>query len=746
MTLDMVELDDALVSFAGASCNDADGILAPNATATCDAVYTLTQANIDAGSISNTATAYGNPPSGNPDSRGDDVKDSDGTRTLIPQVPALNVVKSSTTTVVDHANQVVPYRFEVSNVGNVTLTSITVTDPKCDVAPLYASGDDNSDGKLDLAEIWVYTCSHKVMQAEIDGAMDANLQLSNTVTADSKESDQATDDHNIPITYNPALDVVKSSTTKAVDHAGQWVPYSYLITNIGNTTLTGVTLTDNNVDAAPVCELVAAGGDFAAAPVGRTGIGFVYLPAVAIGSSGVAAALAAADAVAEGAVSSAQDGLTLAPGQSASCTAQHTVTQAEMDTGKVKNTATADSDQTVPDTADLSIPATQNPALSLDKTASPITYDAVGQTISYSYKLTNVGNVTLAGPFTVSDDKSTDESCPATQSLLPGASIVCTASYTIKQSDLDAGSVKNTAQGSVQFGGKSVLSNQDSETVTATQTPALTLTKSANPTIYSYPGQVIVYTYVLKNTGNVTLSGPFAISDDKLLSFQCGTATSLAPGASTSCTKNYTIQPGDLNATNNASITNKATATGKDPKGQTVTSNEATATILQQASTGQLAPTATTCQMFANGTAGNLTTLQYGVKGNAINNVAPGVMFYYSKITAPAASFPIQVTQSNNKSWKPMGIQDLGQVIVWDANCVKSNATAAYTSSNGTVSIQVNGATVGAVYYLSIKYNPGSLVGQKVSKPYPTTSYTFKTILNGAEIITSWDSVNVTPK
>jgi hypothetical protein len=36
------------------------------------------------------------------------------------------------------------------------------------------------------------------------------------------------------------------------------------------------------------------------------------------------------------------------------------------------------------------------------------------------------------------------------------------------------------------------------------------------------------------------------INDDRLGTFQCSTATSLVPGASTLCTRNYVIQPGDL--------------------------------------------------------------------------------------------------------------------------------------------------------------------------------------------------------
>ena len=64
--------------------------------------------------------------------------------------------------------------------------------------------------------------------------------------------------------------------------------------------------------------------------------------------------------------------------------------------------------------------------------------------------------------------------------LDPGESITCTASYSITQADLNSGSVTNVATAHAA----GTDSNQDTETVTAVQTPALSLVKTASPATY----------------------------------------------------------------------------------------------------------------------------------------------------------------------------------------------------------------------------------------------------------------------
>ena len=96
----------------------------------------------------------------------------------------------------------------------------------------------------------------------------------------------------------------------------------------------------------------------------------------------------------------------LAPGDSTTCTATYTLTQVDVDSGHFANTATATgtpppgmTPPTADDDTDTLIPGA--PGITLDKQAGAIDdVDAnghdVGDTIDYTFVVTNTGNVTLS--------------------------------------------------------------------------------------------------------------------------------------------------------------------------------------------------------------------------------------------------------------------------------------------------------------------------------------------------------------
>ena len=82
--------------------------------------------------------------------------------------------------------------------------------------------------------------------------------------------------------------------------------------------------------------------------------------------------------------------------------------------------------------------------------------------------------------------------------------MTCTATHTVTQADLDAGHYANTACVDDGAGGAAeACANKD---VPGSQTPHLTITKVAPETSYSAVGDVIHYTIVATNDGNMTLT------------------------------------------------------------------------------------------------------------------------------------------------------------------------------------------------------------------------------------------------
>lgn len=278
---------------------------------------------------------------------------------------------------------------------------------------------------------------------------------------------------------------------------------------------------------------------------------------------------------------------TLAVNEEITCTASGTAVSGDYaNTGTAVGTYNSNGDTT--DASDASNYFGAAPAILIVKAASPMTFDSALDPISYTFLVTNTGNVTLTG-VVVDDPLLSGVTCGpwpagnAAGTLLAGESVPCAGDepYLTTQDDVDTGHVDNkaTTTGTPPVGPN--VTSTDDERVTATQTPAITIVKTASPTTYTNPyvpgtdgvepsGDEITYTFVVSNTGNVTLSN-VTVTDSLLnpdITVSCtGWDTEdyvLLPGESVDCTASdtYKITPADIAA---KSVVNVATVTG-DPK------------------------------------------------------------------------------------------------------------------------------------------------------------------------------------
>ena len=131
-----------------------------------------------------------------------------------------------------------------------------------------------------------------------------------------------------------------------------------------------------------------------------------------------------------------------------SCTGFYAITQTDLDAGSVTTLSTASASGSVSPGITTVVPVEQTRALTLSKTPDPLTFNSAGQTIIYTYVITNSGDVAL-GPaqFTVNDDKigSAFNCGSGDATLAPGETISCSATYLTTEADLTTGSVTNNA-------------------------------------------------------------------------------------------------------------------------------------------------------------------------------------------------------------------------------------------------------------------------------------------------------------
>ena len=548
VSLTDVSIDDPLPGLSGLSCTPGQPTtLDPGGVLECTATYEVTQADLDSGAVFNTATATGTPPTG------PRLTPPDTVGVPVAQTPALTLEKVADVTLVSMVGDEIVYTFTATNTGNQTLTDVSIVDPLPGLSALSCESPVGTSVTqpvtLAPTEVLECTATYAVTQADLDAG-----SVSNTATATGQPPTgpplTPTDTVRVPGAQTPDLTLEKVADVTSVAAPDDVITYTFTAENAGNVTLTDVSITD------PLPGL----SDLVCAPV---------------------------------------QPLTLAPTEVLECTATYEVTQADLDSGAVFNTATATGTPptgprlTPPDT--VGVPVEQTPALTLDKVADVTSVSMVGDEIIYTFTATNTGNVTLTdaditdplpGLSALSCQSPVGTSVTTPVTLGPGGVLECTATYAVTQADLDAGAVSNTATATGTPPTGPPLTPTDTVTVPGTQSPGLTLEKVADKTTVSRVAETITYTFTATNTGNVTLTdaditdplpGLSALSCQSPVGTSVTTPVTLPPGAVLECTATYAVTQADLDA---GAVNNTATATGTPPTGPPLTPTDTVTVVV----------------------------------------------------------------------------------------------------------------------------------------------------------------------
>ncbi|MFE7526505.1 hypothetical protein ACFU7Y_12350 [Kitasatospora sp. NPDC057542] len=483
--------------------------LDPGKTVTCTATYRVTAADVAQGHVLNTAQATGTS-DGNPITSPPATAD-------VPVVapPGISLVKHVDAEEPFHVGDTVPYTYVVTNTGGTPVDALTVTDDKvtgitCDATVLAPAG---SPGDSTVCRgSYVVTAADAQAGQVTNHAHAGGTSNGRPVTSPEAEA-------TVTVVGPSSLGLAKRADTAGPVHAGDTVRYTYTVTNTGTTTLTGLTVADDHA-AHATC-----------------------------------------------------DQTTLTAGQSTTCHGTYTVTAADEQLGHVTNTARATAagpqGQTVQSPiAQVTLKVVGVAKLDLEKRADSAGPFHVGDTVHYTYTVTNTGTAAV-DRLTVTDDHVQGVTCDRT-GLDPGQSATCHGTYTVTAADARAGHVTNTAHANgTDPQGRTVQSPPGQATVDVVPAgeSSLSVTKRADAEGTVHPGDTVTYTYTVTNTGTTTLTD-VAVSDDRVRQVTCE-QTTLDPGQSTTCQGTSTVTEEDARA---GSITNTARASAVDPRGRTVES------------------------------------------------------------------------------------------------------------------------------------------------------------------------------
>jgi hypothetical protein len=147
--------------------------------------------------------------------------------------------------------------------------------------------------------------------------------------------------------------------------------------------------------------------------------------------------------------------------------------------------------------------------------------------------------------------------------------------------------------------------------------------------------------------------------------------------------------------------------------------------------------------MYSDGTAADINSLYYITQNDVINNVNPGVFFYYTQLTAPAGGdFQVEIQQISSPDFTLFEVQNDQQIRLFNPDC--SPAANEMEINAWPSTLTIHNAAIGQHFILSLKYGTSSVVGyQPVADPI---HYDFATFINGGEFDYDYDGLDLKAK
>lgn len=647
------------------------------------------------------------------------VNDSDIANVVVLPPAEVDLIKNTSTPNLA-PGATANFTITIENTGALDVTVTSLTDDTCDAAPVYVSGDLNTDNELDSGETWLYTCSVANVATTFTNTATVNVQeVGGPSTA--TDSDTAT----VTVTTTPAIDLVKNADAPVV-LSGDTATFTITAQNTGNAPLTVDSLTDDTCDAAPAF----GGGDTNGNNQLDVGETWTYTCSVAnvlagftntatvsateIGGASVVVGDTDTATVAIGgiAIDKTPDNQIVTSGNTANftitvtntgevdlttvnvtdntCDAAPVLTGGDTDTDNeldvaetwtytcsfanvnadFTNTATATANAgtlavNAVDTANVTV-FINAPSVVITKTTTTpnVPY---GTDVTFDIHVENNGNVDLTNVGVL------DAATPSCDNTIGNLAIGQAVDYTCVATAVTA-DFTNTAIVSATDPGANIISDNSSVDVTVTVNEGIAIDKTPdNSSVQS--GTDVLFTLTVTNTGNVPLN-TVTVTDDT-----CTTAVTFDGGDTNTdnildVTETWTYSCTVANAV--LDFTNTATAEGTAPSTNVVNATDSATVNVLQAPAITIDKTPLTQTVTTGGTAS--FTL-------SVNNTGDVPLNTVTVTDGQCDAAPVLVSGDTNTD----GFLDITET--WEYTCETTNVVAPFTNTATVIATAPDGVT-----------------------------------------------------